>query len=209
MSETPQSETPILLTSNLSPFGRVTRIARLHLGLQNRIGLDMRDPDDAKVAAIAVSPLGKVPLLLLGPGAFLADSRTILGCFDRLAPNGRLFGEGEERHDVATRLAIALGALDAALSILYERRFHPALHRSAEWEALQTEKITQTVAHLEKVALTQPDDAPTIAEIAFGVVLEYLDFRFDGVWRHDHPELPDWLEKLAGRVIGFSETAPG
>lgn len=51
------SEYPILLTSTPSPFGRVARAARLHLGLEHKIAVDLPAPADTKKAAQAISPL--------------------------------------------------------------------------------------------------------------------------------------------------------
>ena len=48
----------------------------------------------------------------------------------------------------------------------------------------------------------------TLADVAVGVTLGYLDFRFGHIdWRGDHPNLAKLAEKLATRQ-SFIDTAP-
>jgi glutathione S-transferase len=48
----------------------------------------------------------------------------------------------------------------------------------------------------------------TLADVAVGCALGYLDFRFAAIdWRSDYPNLKKLSDKLAGRP-SFSDTAP-
>jgi hypothetical protein len=47
-------------------------------------------------------------------------------------------------------------------------------------------------------------------EIALACALGYLDLRFSGIWREDHPALVEWLDGFAARVPSFEATrVPG
>ncbi len=46
----------------------------------------------------------------------------------------------------------------------------------------------------------------TIGEIALACALGYLDLRFDGAWRADHPQLVLWLDRFAETVPAFEAT---
>ena len=56
----------------------------------------------------------------------------------------------------------------------------------------------------------QPEPAEPVnaGDLALAVALEYLDFRFEGAGRADHPGLCDWLERMNARVPTLAETSP-
>ena len=43
-------------------------------------------------------------------------------------------------------------------------------------------------------------------EVALACALGYLDLRFEGRWRADHPGLVAWLDQFAARVPAFAAT---
>jgi glutathione S-transferase len=45
-----------------------------------------------------------------------------------------------------------------------------------------------------------------IAAIALACTLGYLDLRFEGTWRADHPRLVAWLDAFAAAVPAFEAT---
>jgi glutathione S-transferase len=61
--------------------------------------------------------------------------------------------------------------------------------------------------YLEK---SPPALAPMIhaGHIALACALGYLDLRFAGRWRADHPNLVAWLDEFAWKVPAFAETKP-
>ena len=57
--------------------------------------------------------------------------------------------------------------------------------------------------HLEQAPL---DDLANVGAIALACALGYLDLRFEGAWRADHPRLVAWLEKFAAATPAFEAT---
>jgi glutathione S-transferase len=49
-------------------------------------------------------------------------------------------------------------------------------------------------------------EPPDIGAIAVACALGYLDLRFQGAWRADHPGLVAWLDRFAARTPAFEDT---
>jgi len=45
-----------------------------------------------------------------------------------------------------------------------------------------------------------------VGQIALACALGYLDLRFAGRWRADHPQLVTWLDEFAAQVPAFAAT---
>jgi glutathione S-transferase len=75
-----------------------------------------------------VSPVGRVPALVLDDGEVLIESAAILDALDDIAGPERalLPARGKSRRDSLQKIALAMGINDKAVSILYERRGPPA-----------------------------------------------------------------------------------
>lgn len=199
---------PFLLTSKPSPFGRLARAARLHLGLQDQIAVDMPAPEKVKLSAEAISPLARIPILVLSETDFIVDSRTIMIYFDQLASEPALKLTGPQSAPVLSRLAIVTGLLDSALLILYEGRFHTPENRSADWIAMQNGKILETLTYFSGIIPEEASSPIDGGDLALAIALEYLDFRFEGAWRADHPKLVNWLESMNALVPTLAQTSP-
>jgi hypothetical protein len=50
------------------------------------------------------------------------------------------------------------------------------------------------------------DAPPHVGQIATACALGYLDLRFQGRWRADHPRLVAWLDGFAAAVPAFGAT---
>jgi glutathione S-transferase len=50
------------------------------------------------------------------------------------------------------------------------------------------------------------DAPPHVGQITAACALGYLDFRFEGTWRRDHPGLVAWIDRFAAAVPAFAET---
>lgn len=198
-----------LRSSPASPFGRKVKIGAVLCGLHlDVVPADTSDPADTLRAQ---NPLGKIPVLLRDEGAPIYDSRVILDYFDALAGGGAIIPVGgEARYQVLTLLALADGISDAALLQVYESRFRTAQERSEKWVDHQAGKVARGLRALEKAppakaAVSAVADA---GEIALACALGYLDLRFAGMWRADHPALVAWLDAFAARVPAFEATRP-
>ncbi|PZN97448.1 MAG: glutathione S-transferase [Hyphomicrobiales bacterium] len=195
----------ILRSSPASPFGRKVKIAALELGLMDRIEIVVADTNDPSDALRQQNPLGKIPTLVLEDGATLFDSRVIVDYLDHLAGGGRLIPSGDERFAQLRLQALSDGLCDAALLQVYETRFRPEEGRNAAWVASQAGKVSRALAALEAAPPAYPD-RPRIGEIALACALGYLDLRFAGTWRTDHPRLVAWLDAFAANVPAFETT---
>lgn len=194
----------ILRSSPASPFGRKVKIAIAELGLGDRIEIAPADTNDPNEPLRKQNPLGKIPTLVLEDGTTLFDSRVIAEYLDHLAGGGRLFPAGEARFAQLRLQALADGLCDAALLQVYEVRFRPEEGRNAAWVENQAGKVARALASLE--AAPPAYDRPRIGEIALACALGYLDLRFEGKWRADHPALVAWLDGFAGKVPAFEAT---
>jgi glutathione S-transferase len=197
----------ILRTSPASPFGRKVKLAAAILGLSDRIEIvpaDTNDPtDDLRIQ----NPLGKIPVLVTDSGEPLYDSRVILEYLDGLAGGGRLFPAGEARIPALRLQALADGVMDAAILQVYETRWREEERREPKWLAYQAEKVSRALAVLEAEA-DALGDRLDVGTITVACMLGYLDFRFGGAWRADHPRLVAWLDGFSARVPAFEKTRP-
>jgi glutathione S-transferase len=194
----------ILKSAPPSPFGRKVEIAAAMLGLADEIEIETTDTLDPNDPIRAQNPLGKIPALTLDDGPVLFDSRVIIDYLDHRAGGGRLIpAGGDARYRVLTEAALADGILDAALLQVYETRFRDEARREPKWITHQSEKVARALAAFER---RPPEGARTVADVTLACALGYLDLRFGGLWRGDHPKLVAWLAAFAAEVPAFEET---
>jgi glutathione S-transferase len=194
----------ILRYSPASPYARKVRIAADLLGLTDRIDIASADAADPADSLRHQNPLGKIPTLILEDGSALYDSRVIVDYLDHLAGGGRLIPADPTPRFTALRLqALGDGVNDAALLIRYETFSRPEALRYDEAIAHQQGKIDRALDALEAAL---PAGSVDIGHISLACALGYLDLRFGGEWRAQHPRLVAWHEKFARRVPAFEAT---
>jgi glutathione S-transferase len=194
-----------LRSSPASPFVRKVRIAAALLGLADEIELEDADTINPPASLLAQNPLGKIPALVLEDGETLYDSRVIVEYLDFRAGGGKLIPPpGPERFKVLTRLALADGVTDAALLLVYEKRWREPAEYGERWKAHQAAKVARGLKVLENAP--PPEGALDIAAIALACTLGYLDLRFEGLWRAEYPRLVAWLEAFAAATPAFEAT---
>ena len=198
-----------LIASKTSPYARKVRIALA----EKKIDYQMLEMSafDAGNPVHAYNPLGKLPVLLLDDGTHLYDSRVIVEYIDLVSPVSRLIPEpARQRIAVKKWEALADGVCDAASSIVLERR-RPAKLRSSEWIERQQRKMDEGVAELASELGDKSwcyGDAWSLADIATGCALGYLDLRHAELdWRERHSNLARLAEKL-GKRASFADTVP-
>lgn len=199
---------PLVLRSTMtSPYGRKVRIAADVLGLTDRIRIEPADTLDEDDSLRAQNPLGKMPCLLLGDGTALYDSRVILEFLQALAGGERLIpADGLARFQALTAIALADGITDAALLMVYERRFRPDGPWSERWLDHQRGKIQRGLTVFEGL---RPDPARTDAvTIGLACALAYLDWRKPLEWRPSVPALATWLDAFAANEPAFERSFP-
>jgi len=198
-----------LLSSPLSPYVRKVRITAAMKGLADKLEMVTTDTNPGDNATLnAANPLGKIPCLVLEDGTALYDSHVVCEYLDSLAPAPVLFPRsGMERYRTLTLGAMADGILDAALLLVYEKRFRPEEKWHTPWQARQQGKIDRAVDQLEKSPPAW-GASPDYGHLSIACALGYLDFRHEGKWRAGHPKLVAWLERFAAAVPAFEATRP-
>jgi len=163
---------------------------------------------------LAINPLGKVPCLVMEAGEAVFDSRVIVEYVDTLSPVGKLIpATGRERAEVRTWEALADGVLDAAVTARMERTWvgRTEAERCEAWVERQLVRVRSALQAMSHGLADKPFCTGThfsLADIAVGVALGYLDFRFPEIdWRSAHPNLQRLHDKLAARQ-SFIDTAP-
>jgi glutathione S-transferase len=201
-----------LIGSNASPYVRKVRIVMAEKKLDYNFVIEDVWSEQTRISDS--NPLGKVPCLVMEGGEALFDSRVIVEYLDTLSPVGKLIpGVGRERAEVKTWEALADGVMDAALLARMEAIWtgRTEAQRSQAWIDRQLGKIHASLAAMGKGLSDKPFCTGihlSLADIAVGCALDYLDFRFPQIdWRAAHPNLARLQEKLAQRP-SFAETAP-
>jgi glutathione S-transferase len=198
-----------LLSNPLSPYGRKVKIAMAMKGVGDRIevvSIDTNPGDNRDLNGS--NPLGKVPALVVDGTTAIFDSHVICEYLDTLAPEPVLFPpSGVERIRTLTLGSLADGILDAALLLVYEKRFRPENMWHAPWTTRQQAKIDRALDFLEK-APPAWRSSPDYGHLTLACALGYLDFRHEGKWRAGHPKLVAWLDTFAAAVPAFEATRP-
>ncbi len=198
-----------LIGSATSPFTRKARIVAAEKRIE--YAWELADPWAADSAVPDVNPLGKVPVLLLEDGTALYDSRVICEFLDAASPIGKLIPAGNrERLEVRRWEALADGIVDAGALARSENQ-RPVHERSAGWAERQMKKVQRGLDALENqlgVRAFCCGNTLTLADVAVGACLGWLDFRYPRLeWRDSRPDLARLAAKLFERP-SFAETAP-
>ena len=201
-----------LIGSNSSPYVRKVRVVMAEKKLDYNYVLE--DVWSAETQIAKSSPLGKVPCLMMEGGEPIYDSRVIVEYLDTLSPVGKLIPTmGRERAEVKTWEALADGVLDAAVLARLEAVWggRTPEQRSQTWIDRQLSKVD---AALQAMSKGLGDKAYcvgihlSLADVAVGVALGYLDFRFPQInWREHYPNLVKLHDKLMQRA-SFIDTKP-
>ena len=198
-----------LIGTNPSPFTRKVRIVAAEKKIEFNYIID--SPWSATTAVPQINPLGKVPVLVLEEGTALYDSRVIVEYLDNISPVAKLIpAANRERIEVRRWEALADGVLDAGIATRLENQRDAAL-RSSSWIERQTGKLLSGIVEMERLLGAKPwcaGNAFTLADIAVGCCLGWLDFRFAQIdWRKSSPNLDRVMTKLAERP-SFVDTSP-
>jgi glutathione S-transferase len=202
-----------LIGATTSPYVRKVRIVMAEKKLDYQFVEE--DVWSADSAIMQSNPLGKVPCLVMEGGEALFDSRVIVEYLDTLSPVGKLIATvGRERAEIKTWEALADGVLDALILARLEANWsgRTKAQRSPAWIERQQQKVQASLKAMSQGLGDKPFCAGiylSLADIAVGCALGYLDFRFADIdWRTPYPNLAKLYEKLSQRP-SFTETRPG
>ena len=201
-----------LIGATTSPYVRKVRIVMAEKKLDYQFVLE--DVWAADTSMPDANPLGKVPCLVMEGGEAVFDSRVIVEYLDTLSPVGKLIPmQGRERAEVKTWEALADGVLDALILARLENSWpgRTKAQRSQAWIDRQIEKVNASVKAMSQGLGEKPFCAGiylSLADIAVGCALGYLDFRFPQIeWRTAYPNLTKLQDKLLARQ-SFIDTMP-
>jgi glutathione S-transferase len=198
-----------LIGSYASPFVRKARIVLAEKRIEYEFVVD--NPNDAGSRVPDFNPLGKVPVLVTDDGAAIYDSSVIVEYLDAISPVGKLIPEpGRQRIQVKRWEALADGLMEAAILCVLEGR-RPAKEQSRAWVERQMGKVNQVLrvaSHDLAERSWCAGESYSLADIALGCALGYLDFRCaDLDWRAQHSNLKRHAGKLFKRPP-FEATEP-
>ena len=191
-----------LTFSPASPFARKVRIAAIETGLIDRIEFTTATvaPGQANEEYSKITPLKKLPVLILDNGEVILDSYVIVEYLDELAGGGKLIpASGASRWKVKTDHSMLQGMLDSMLLCRYEKMVRPEGLRWSDWHKDHWNRAWAGMARFENRhdVLSGPFN---IAQIGLVCVLGYADFRFiECGWRKAYPNLDAFHERMLSR----------
>jgi glutathione S-transferase len=122
----------ILVGQYDSPPTRRVAVALHHYGMS--FTRDTRSIFGDAAAIATISPLTRIPALVLDGGEVLIDSAAILDYLDELAGDRALCpASGPARRNVLQMTALAQGTLEKTAAIVYERFYHKGEAQSRDW----------------------------------------------------------------------------
>jgi glutathione S-transferase len=191
-----------LTFSPASPFARKVRIAAIETGQIDKIEFAPATvaPGQANDEYSRITPLKKLPVLILDNGDVILDSYVIVEYLDELAGGGKLIPiSGPKRWKVKTDHSLINGMLDSMLLCRYEKMVRP---QGLQWQAWADDHWNRAWTGMARFenrpdVLTGPLD---IVQIGLVCVLGYADFRFaDCGWRKAYPKLDTFHQKMLER----------
>ena len=201
-----------LIGALTSPYVRKVRVVMAEKKLDYDLVLE--NVWSAETLIGESNPLGKVPCLVMEGSEALHDSRVIVEYLETLSPVGKLIPScGRERAEVKTWEALADGLLDASLLARLEATWagRSDAERSQAWIDRQLGKVHAALRAMSQGLADKSYCVGihlSLADIAVGCALGYLDFRFPQIdWRTPYPNLTRLHEKLMQRP-SFADTLP-
>jgi glutathione S-transferase len=196
-----------LLGSPASPFVRKVLVLIAEAGITDVPFVQVSaSPLGGEDRINTANPLGKIPALSRDTGPTLYDSRVISRYLDAhynagLYPEKRLW-------EVLTLEATGDGVMDAAVSIIYEKRHRPEEMWFHPWLDGQWTKITRALDAVEGQWMSHLAGPVDMGQVSVACALGYLDFRHgDRDWRAGRPALAEWYARFAARPA-MAGTAP-
>ena len=193
-----------------SPYVRRVAIALHLLDLpftRNPISV-FRDAD----AMRRINPLGRVPSLILEDGEVLIDSLAILDHLDELVGPERALmpPKGGERRQALRRIALATGAMDKAVAVVYESIIRPADKIVPAWLARLETQLSSAIAALElECGKGWPlDKRPMQPEITAACLVGFLKLRVPKAFPAAHYPALARLAAAMEKLPAFKATRP-
>ncbi|CAI1083288.1 Stringent starvation protein A homolog [Serratia proteamaculans] len=198
-----------LIGSYTSPFVRKISVMLLEKGIAFEFVND--PPYEPGSRVVELNPLAKVPVLVAEDGAVFYDSRVIAEYLELLSV-APAFLPADRAAALRIRQVetLADGVTEAAATLFRESKRAPE-KQDENWILRQRAKLTHGLDALEKLAQEKTllnTDTLTLADIATGCALGYLNFRrIMPNWCVERPALIKLAERLFARE-SFARTSP-
>jgi glutathione S-transferase len=166
-------------------------------------------PTEANQQLVALSPIGKIPVLVTDHGHPVHDSRVIIEYLCHISGNKTLIpDDGVKRFRVLTLEAIGQGVAEAAVDYRYETSQRPEPLRWQAW--MDRLKLRVDAALNEMDQAWEKDLAEvTAGSIAVAVALSYIDYRLGAwAWRGKRPKLAAFHERFSARPAMLKTALP-
>ena len=189
-----------LIGAAASPFVRKTRVLIRETNQEKDIHEDMAvvTPLTSNDDLNAANPLGKIPALVREDGPALYDSRVICRYLnDRV---GAGFYPKSAEWEVLTLEATGDAIMEAAVSMVYEKRVRPEEKQYDAWIEAQWTKVSRALDAIETRWMSHLSGPLDISHIGVACALAYLDFRHgDRDWREGRGALAAWQKIFEDR----------
>ena len=148
-----------------------------------------------------VSPLGKIPTLVLPDGTTIFDSRVICSYLNSIGKSDLYLAKENLKWSIKTAEANFDGILDAALLMVYEHRYRQDKYQNAEWLENLWGKIERTLDFYNNSSSKILSGSLNMGQISLGCALGYLDYRHNNRnWRAKNQNLRDWFAEFSERL---------
>ena len=150
---------------------------------------------------VDVSPLGKIPTLVLPDGTTIFDSRVICSYLNSIGKSDLYLAQENLKWSIKTAEANFDGILDAALLMVYEHRYRQDIYQNAEWLENLWKKIERTLDFYNNSSSKILSGSLNMGQISLGCALGYLDYRHNNRnWRAKNQYLRDWFAEFSERL---------
>lgn len=186
----------------LSPFVRMSLVTAHEVGLGAKIQhvVTKVNPTTVNTDLTALSPVGKVPVLVTDHNHSLYDLRVIIEYLCHVSGNKTLIpDDGVKRFRVLTLAALGQAIAEAGVAWRYETAVRPQGMQWREWMERQTIRVNAEFDDLE-TSWSKDLAEITAGSLSVAVALSYLDFRIpDWSWRPGRPKLEAFHQAFSAR----------
>jgi glutathione S-transferase len=196
-----------LFGSPTSPYVRKARVLISEKNIDCEFVIEDPWPAESKIPSM--NPLGKVPVLQIGPDSCLFESVLVVHYLDHLGGKPLPPADAAGYWQSQWWQALGHGMIDANIARVLESR-RPV-------EKQMPEKLEREEARMTRAFVTADrayqggqflvGSKFSLADLVLGVACQYIDFRHPHDWRGKHPRLRQWFAGIAARP-SFQETLP-
>jgi len=193
-----------------SPFSPYVRKARVLIKEKNiPCEFVVEDPWPAASRIPGMNPLGKVPVLQIGPDNYLFESALVVHYLDHLDGKPLPPADAAGYWQSQWWQALGNGMIDATIARMLESRRpdDKQMPEKIQREEARIARAFATADHAYRDGKFLAGSKFSLADLTLGVAFQYIDIRYPHDWRSQHPRLKKWFDGIAGRK-SFEETLP-